>query len=156
MITFTDKVAKPRGLGLTVWLFGAGGETLLFITFLSDLFVSWDFPSGSDSKASAYNVGDLGSIPGSGRSPGEGNGSPLQYSCLENPMDRGTWWATVHGVAQSQTQLSDFTFVYGVRHKIYHCYHFKCTIQYIHSAAHHYHYAFPKPFHHLKWKLSIN
>ena len=47
------------------------------------------------------------SIPGSGRSPGEGNGNPLQYSCLENPMDRGAWWATVHGVAKSRTQLSD-------------------------------------------------
>ena len=54
------------------------------------------FPSGSDGKASAYNVGDLGSIPGSGRSSGEGNGNPLQYSCLENPMDRGAWWATVY------------------------------------------------------------
>ena len=63
----------------------------------------------SDSKASACNVGDLGSIPGSGGYPGEGNGNPLQYSCLENPMDRGTWWAIVHGVAKSQTQLSDFT-----------------------------------------------
>ena len=50
-----------------------------------------DFPGGSDGKASAYNVGDLGSIPGSGRSPGEGNGNPLQYSCLENPMDGGDW-----------------------------------------------------------------
>ena len=60
-------------------------------------------------KASAYNGGDLGSIPGSGRSPG-GNGNPLQYSCLENPMDRGVWWAVVHGVAKSRTQLSDFTF----------------------------------------------
>ena len=49
----------------------------------------WDFPGGSDAKASAYNVGDLGSIPGSGRSPGEGNGNPFQYPCLENPMDRG-------------------------------------------------------------------
>ena len=49
------------------------------------------FPCGLDSKASAYNAGDLGSIPGSGRSPGEGNGNPLQYSCLENPMDGGTW-----------------------------------------------------------------
>ena len=49
------------------------------------------FPGGSDGKASAYNVGDLGSIPGSGRSPGEGNGNPLQYSCLENPMDIGAW-----------------------------------------------------------------
>ena len=58
------------------------------------------FPSGSDGKESACNEGDLGSIPGSGRSPGEGNGYPLQYSCLGNPMDRGNWWATVHGVAE--------------------------------------------------------
>ena len=50
-----------------------------------------DFPGGSDGKVSAYNAGDLGSIPGSGRSPGEGNGTPLEYSCLENPMDRGAW-----------------------------------------------------------------
>ena len=57
------------------------------------LFVSCDFPGGSDGKASAYNVGDPGSIPGSGRSPGEGKGNPLQYSCLENPMDRGAWQA---------------------------------------------------------------
>ena len=68
------------------------------------------FPGGSEGTASAYNAGDLGSIPGSGRSPGEGNGNPLQYSRLENPMDRGAWWATVHGVANSQTQLSDFPF----------------------------------------------
>ena len=67
------------------------------------------FPGGSDGKVSAYNAGDPGSIPGSGRSPGEGNGNPLQYSCLENPMDRGAWLATVHGVAKSQTRLSDFT-----------------------------------------------
>ena len=65
---------------------------------------------GSEVKVSARNAGDLGSIPGSGRSPGEGNGNPLQYSCLENPMDGGAWWATVHGVAKSQTGLSDFTF----------------------------------------------
>ena len=61
------------------------------------------FPGGSDGKESASNAGDLGSIPGSGRSPGEGNGNPLQYSCLENPMDRGAWWAIVHGVAKSWT-----------------------------------------------------
>ena len=67
------------------------------------------FPGGSEVKASACNAGDLGSIPGSGRSPGEGNGNPLQYSCLENPMDGGAWWATVHGVTKSQTQLSEFT-----------------------------------------------
>ena len=65
---------------------------------------SKDFPGGSDGKASAYNAGDLGSIPGSGRSPGEGNGNPLQYSCLENPMDGGAWWATVHGLAKSRIQ----------------------------------------------------
>ena len=68
-----------------------------------------DFPGGSDGKASAYSAGDLGLIPGSGRSPGEGNGNPLQYSCLENPMDGGAWLATVHGVAKSQTRLNDFT-----------------------------------------------
>ena len=59
---------------------------------------------------SACNAGDLGSIPESGRSPGEGNGSPLQYSWLENPMDRGAWWAAVRGVAEGRTRLSDFTF----------------------------------------------
>ena len=63
----------------------------------------------SEIKPSACNVGDLGSIPGSGRSPGEGNGNPLQYSCLENAMGGGAWWATVHGVAKSWTRLSDFT-----------------------------------------------
>ena len=57
------------------------------------------FPGGSDGKDSACSVGDLGSVPGLGRSPGEGNGNPLQYSGLENPRDRGAWWATVHGVA---------------------------------------------------------
>ena len=67
------------------------------------------FPSGSDGKASARNVGDPGSIPGSGRSPGEGNGNPLQYSCLENSMDGGALWATVHGVAKSRTRLIEFT-----------------------------------------------
>ena len=67
------------------------------------------FPGGSEVKASAWNVGDLGSIPGWGRFPGEGNGNPLQYSCLENPMDGGAWWATVHRVARSQKRLSNFT-----------------------------------------------
>ena len=64
---------------------------------------------GSQVKVSACNAGDLGSIPGLGRSPGKGNGNPLQYSCLENPMDGGAWWATVHRVTKSRTRLSDFT-----------------------------------------------
>ena len=59
------------------------------------------------SKESAYNAGDLGSIPGSGRSLGEGNGNPLQYSCLENPMNGGAWKATVHGLTKSWTRLND-------------------------------------------------
>ena len=63
------------------------------------------FPGGSVVKNLPANAGDMGLIPGSGRSPGEGNGNPLQYSCLENPMDRGAWWATVHGV----TKESDTT-----------------------------------------------
>ena len=65
------------------------------------------FPGGSDGKASACNPGDPGPIPGWGRLPAEGNGNPLQYSCLENLMDRGAWWATVHGVTKSWTRLSN-------------------------------------------------
>ena len=61
------------------------------------------FSDGSDGKPSAYNAGDPGSIPGLGRSPGEGNGNPLQYSCLDNPMDGGAWQVIVHGVAKSWT-----------------------------------------------------
>ena len=64
------------------------------------------FPGGSDGKEHACNAGDPDSIPGWGRHPREGNGNPLQYSCLENPKDGGAWRITVHGVAQSQTQLS--------------------------------------------------
>ena len=64
------------------------------------------FPGGSASKESACNAGDLGSIPGSGRSPGEGNGYPLQYSCQENSIDKGVWQAVVHGVTKSRTRLT--------------------------------------------------
>ena len=64
-------------------------------------------PGGSDRKESACNAGDPGSVPGLERSPGEGDGYPLQYPCLENCMGRGAWQATVHGVAKSQTLLSD-------------------------------------------------
>ena len=67
------------------------------------------FPGGSEVKASAWNAGDPGSIPGPGRSPGEGNGNSLQYSCLENPMDKGAWWATVHGAARGGQDLATNT-----------------------------------------------
>ena len=85
----------------------------MLVSFLDNsyLFVSlflgkevMHFPGGSDGKEPACNVGDLGSIPGWERSPGEGNGYPLQYSYLENSMDRGAWWPTVHGVAKNQTR----------------------------------------------------
>ena len=75
----------PSTLEINMSIFFFLSFTLLFF------FFKLDFPGGSDGKASAYNARDLGSIPGSGRSPGEGNGNPLQYSCLENPMDRGAW-----------------------------------------------------------------
>ena len=65
------------------------------------------FPGGSNDKESSCNVGDLGSLPGLVRSPGERNGNPLQYSCLGNPMDRGVWQATVHWVTENLTRLSN-------------------------------------------------
>ena len=77
-------------------------------TASSKVSIAWHrFPGGSEVKASACNSGNLGLIPGSGRSPGEGNDNPLQYSCLENPVDGGVWWATVHGVSKSWTWLSE-------------------------------------------------
>ena len=77
-------------------------------TRLSD-FTFLGFPGGSEGKASACGAGDPGLILGSGRSPEEGNGNSLRYSCLENSMDRGAWWATIHRVAKNWTQLSDYT-----------------------------------------------
>ena len=82
---------------------------------LSDMTIAHlllGFPGSSEVKASACNAGDLGSIPGLGRFPGEGNGNPLQYSCLENPMDGETQQDTVHGVTKSRIRLSDFTFTF--------------------------------------------
>ena len=70
---------------------------------ITDTPYNSEFPGGSDGKESACNTGDPDSTPGSGRSPGEENGNPTQYSCLENPMDRGAWPATAHGVAKSGT-----------------------------------------------------
>ena len=68
---------------------------------ISFCYYYWGFPGGSDGKKSACNRGDPASIPGLGRSPGEGNGNPLQYTCLKNSMVRGTWQAVVHGIAKS-------------------------------------------------------
>ena len=82
---------------------------MVVLLFESKLFDFKGFPGGSVGKVSACNVGDLGSIPRSGRSPGEGNGYPLQYSCLGNSMDKGAWWATDHGFRKSQTRLSKFS-----------------------------------------------
>ena len=76
------------------------------------------FPGGSDRKESAYGVGDQGSVPGSGGSPGEGNGNLIQCSCLENPMDRGAWQATVHRVTKSRTELSNFTFTFTGQERV--------------------------------------
>ena len=77
------------------------------LMFASCLVWILGFPGGSDSEESTCNVGHLGSIPRLGRTPGGGHDNPLQYSCLENPMDRGAWRAIVHGVAKSWTRLSD-------------------------------------------------
>ena len=81
--------------------------TFQFLSYINIFLNQEGFPGDSDGKESAYSAGDSGSNPGSGKSPGESNGNPLQYSCLENSMDREAWWATVHGVAKSQTRLSD-------------------------------------------------
>ena len=78
-------------------------------TLVNTQSVGLTFPGGSDGKESARDTGDPGSIPGSGRSPGERNGNPLQYSCLVDSMDRGAWWAIVHGVAKSQKQLKQLS-----------------------------------------------
>ena len=76
----------------------SGGLSLLILVFKVLAFKARGLPGGSDGKESACTAGDLGPIPESGRSLGEGNGNPLQYPCLENLMDRGAWWATVHGI----------------------------------------------------------
>ena len=101
ILCFLIGVVKHRWL----WLFKLllRGFRVLKLLYLDRLLFPLGFPGGSEVKASACNAGDLGSIPGLGRSPGEGNGNPLQYSCLENPRDGGAWWAAVSGVSQSDT-----------------------------------------------------
>ena len=95
---FKNASLKAKGS----WAFWA---LAALFSFLVPAILSWGFPGGTDSKESSCNAGDLGSIPGLGRFPGEGNGNPLQYFCLENPMDRGAWWATVHGDTTEQLSL---------------------------------------------------
>ena len=109
---FDDLHLKLTGLSLfaPVFLLTNGFHLQAIIKVIYTWFQ--DFPDGSDSKASAYNTGDPGSIPGSGQSPGKGNGNPLQYSCLKHPRDGGARSATVHGVAKSQTRLSDLAFTF--------------------------------------------
>ena len=94
-------VSELQGLKLLFFL------VLIKVYLIYSVVLFWGFLCSSDSKESACKAGDQGSIPGSGRSPGEENGNPLQYSCSGNPMDRGAWWATAHGVAKSQTWMNN-------------------------------------------------
>ena len=89
------------------WDTGIDIYTLLILCINKITIDNLDFPGSSVVKNPPAKPGDLGSIPGLRRSPGGGNGSPLEYSCLENAMDRGAWWATVHGVSESQRGLSN-------------------------------------------------
>ena len=95
------------------WYF-RGTWFLFWWMLLLNSYIDRGFPGGSVVKESACNAGDPGSVPGLGRSPGEGNSNPFQYSCLENSMDRGAWQAIVHGLAESQTRLSNFTFTFSL------------------------------------------
>ena len=114
IISFVASVLKERKLhtvkrsdGLGGGCFTLNGQREEVTLSCAKKFLS--FSGGSDGKAPAYNAGDPGSNAGLGRSPGEGNGNPLRYSCLENPMDRGACWTTVHGVVKCRTRLTDFT-----------------------------------------------
>ena len=102
----TEEPGKLQSLGWQMVKYNSVTNKTTSWNILNKFFISI-LCSSSDGEASACNTGDLGLIPESGRSLGEGNGNPLQYSCLENPMDRGAWQAAVHGVTKSQTQPSD-------------------------------------------------
>ena len=98
-LIYLAEILEMQETGLQTWILHPQVGLTLHFQYLCQV-----------NKKSNLFQGHLGSIPGSGRSPGEGNGNPLQYFCLENPMDGGAWWATVHGVIKSQTWLSDFTY----------------------------------------------
>ena len=100
LISWFSKTINCELVYVKIPLGAAWLASWLQIHWIKKYFVMWDFPGGSVGKESACNAGDPGLFPESGRSPGEENGNPLQYSCLENPMGRGAWWATVHGVAR--------------------------------------------------------
>ena len=96
-------------VSLPLLLLGVEPFCFLLHNFWVNTDLLWGFPGGSMVKNPPVNAGDGGLIPGSGRSPGGGNDNSLQYTCLENPMDRGAWWATVHGVTKSQTRLKQLS-----------------------------------------------
>ena len=121
----TDESGEEKGVGMKLqlifswrWIHSSKQQNPCVPDYNS-IPLHRDFPSGSDGKASAYNAGDPSSVPGSGRSPREGNSNPVQYPCLENPMDSGAWWATVHGVVKSWTRLGDLTFTFIPLHRFY-------------------------------------
>ena len=107
---YKSEIRWVKSMIITAAFFPVLVESLFFQSFSWMHWIHYNqmgFPGDASGKESAGNAGDPGLIPGWKRSPGEGNSYPLQYSCLENPMDRGAWWATVHGVTESWTQLSD-------------------------------------------------
>ena len=103
------QVIKPSGDRYPSYMCRRGAALSLTIKGHKEESQQTCLPGGSDSKVSAWNAGDPGSTPGMGRSPGERNDNSLQYPCLESPMDRGAWQATVHGLTKSRMRLSDFT-----------------------------------------------
>ena len=105
-----DPGIKPMSPALIGGFFTTESSQKPILCIVMCICQSLGFPGGSDGKESACNTGDLGSAPGLGRSPGKGDNSPLQYSCLENSMDRGAWQPIAHGVAKSWTQLNDSHF----------------------------------------------
>ena len=102
-----DRMNKWNKCSRLIYLVNSEASSLgKKLVMRSTMDLDWGFPSGSVVKNPPVNAGDASLMPGSGRCPGEGNGNPLQYFCVENPMDREAWQATVHGVAKSRTQLS--------------------------------------------------
>ena len=116
-----------KAIALIIWTLVSKVMSLLFNT-LSSFVIPLGFPDGSDGKESACNAGGPASIPELGRFPGEGNGNPLQYSCLENPMDREAWRATVHGVAKESDKTEQLTLSLFFQ---------RANVFYFHGCSHH-------------------